>query len=78
MNKISKKYQYPIMASIILPTMLLTMTAIMAFETSPDNMFFTFWLEAIKNIIPPALGVFIIVTPTVRLFVTKVLIEKEQ
>ena len=66
------------MVSIVLPTMLLSMPAIMVAKNLPENgVFFDAWLNAVLQIVPPALLLLAIVAPTVRLFVTKVLLEPE-
>ena len=78
MKKFPRKFQYPLMVSMVLPTMLLSMPAIMVSKTLPvDGEFFVAWVNAVSQMVPSALLLLAIVAPTVRLFVTKVLIEPE-
>jgi len=82
MKKFSRKFQYPLMVSMVLPTMLLSMPAIMVAKTLPENgvfsgAFLEAWLNAVSQLVPSALLVLALVAPTVRLFVTKVLLEPE-
>lgn len=73
MKKLPRKFQYPLMIS-----MLFGMTAIMAFKTMPaDTSFLAVWWDSISLVIPSALMLLAIVAPTVRLFVTKVLLEPD-
>lgn len=79
MKKINRKFQYPLMASMVLPTMLLGMTAIMSYRAMPEGaVFLDAWMVAIGQVIPPALLLLAVVAPIVRLFVTKVLLEPEE
>ncbi|WP_375749170.1 DUF2798 domain-containing protein [Vibrio sp. HN007] len=79
MKKFPRKLQYPLMVSMVLPTMLLGMPAIMAFKNLPQDMsFINAWLNAVGQVVPYALMLLAVVAPTVRLFVTKVLLEPEQ
>ncbi|GAL13395.1 hypothetical protein JCM19233_4397 [Vibrio astriarenae] len=58
--------------------MLLSMPAIMVSKTLPvDGVFFDAWVNAVCQMVPSALLLLAIVAPTVRLFVTKVLVEPE-
>lgn len=76
MKRFPRKFQYPLMVSMVLPTMLLSMPAIIVAKTHPDNgAFFDAWLDAVHQIVPSALLLLFFVAPLVRLFVTKVLIE---
>lgn len=78
MKKFPRKFQYPLMVSMVLPTMLLSMPAIMVAKTLPANgVFFDAWLNAVSQMVPSALLVLALVAPAVRLFVTKVLLEPE-
>ncbi|MGL6313540.1 DUF2798 domain-containing protein [Vibrio sp. WXL103] len=78
MKKFPRKFQYPLMASMVLPTMLLSMPAIMVAKTLPqDGVFWDAWLNAVSQMVPSALLLLAVVAPTVRLFVTKVLLEPE-
>ncbi len=82
MKKFPRKFQYPLMVSMVLPTMLLSMPAIMVAKALPENgvftdAFFGAWLSAVSQMVPSALLVLALVAPTVRLFVTKVLLEPE-
>lgn len=78
MNKFPRKFQYPLMVSMVLPTMLLGMPAIMVAKNLPQHVsFLNAWLEAVGLIVPSALLLLAVVAPTVRLFVTKVLLEPE-
>ncbi|MFI3275611.1 MAG: DUF2798 domain-containing protein [Vibrio sp.] len=68
------------MISMVLPTMLLSLPAIVAAKNLPqDDVFdawiFAAWMTAIGQMLPSALLVFAVVAPIVRLFVTKVLLE---
>lgn len=66
------------MVSMVLPSMLLGMPAIMVAKSLPqDASFLNAWLEAIGLIVPSALLLLAVVAPTVRLFVNKVLLEPE-
>ncbi|PSW15794.1 DUF2798 domain-containing protein [Photobacterium rosenbergii] len=76
MKKFPRKYQYPLMMSMVLPTMLLSMPAIMAYKTLPEGMsFYEAWLAAVGQMLPSALMLLAVVAPTVRIFVSKVLLE---
>ncbi len=76
MKKFPRKFQYPLMVSIVLPTMLLSMPAIMVAKNLPQGgVFFDAWLTAVGQMLPSALLLLAVVAPTVRLFVTKVLLE---
>ncbi|CZF78025.1 hypothetical protein GCE9029_00568 [Grimontia celer] len=82
MKKLPRKFQYPLMVSMVLPIMLLSMPAIMVAKTLQENGLFSdafleAWLSAVSQIVPSALLVLALVAPTVRLFVTKVLLEPE-
>ncbi|QIA65114.1 DUF2798 domain-containing protein [Vibrio astriarenae] len=78
MKKFPRKFQYPLMVSMVLPTMLLSMPAIMVSKTLPvDGEFFDAWVNAVSQMVPSALLLLAIVAPTVRLFVTRVLVEPE-
>lgn len=79
MKKFDRKYQYPLMMSMVLPTMLLGMSGIMAFRNLPVGAdFFSAWGGAIAQVVPSALLLLVVVAPIVRLFVTKVLLKPEQ
>lgn len=79
MKKFSRKFQYPLMVSMVLPTMLLGMPAIMAYQSLPEGAsLLDAWMEMVGNIVPSALLLLAVVAPTVRLFVTRVLLEPEQ
>lgn len=78
MKKFPRKFQYPLMVSMVLPTMLLSMPAIMVTKTlSAEEAFLGAWLNAVTQMVPSALLVLAVVAPMVRLFVTKVLLEPE-
>jgi hypothetical protein len=78
MKKFPRKFQYPLMVSMVLPTMLLSMPAIMVAKTlSADEAFLDAWLNAVAQMVPSALLVLAVVAPMVRLFVTKVLLVPE-
>ncbi|WP_394242295.1 DUF2798 domain-containing protein [Vibrio astriarenae] len=78
MKKLPRKFQYPLMVSMVLPTMLLSMPAIMVTKTLPaDGEFFDAWVNAVSQLVPSAVLLLTIVAPTVRLFVTRVLVEPE-
>lgn len=79
MKKLPRRFQYPLMASMILPIMLLGMPAIMTYQNLPDNAsFMNAWMGTVGQIVPPALALMAFVAPSVRLFVTRVLLEPEQ
>lgn len=76
MKKFSRKYQYPLMVSMVLPSMLLGMPAIMAYRNLPaDGVFIDHWLAMLSQVVPAALMLLAVVAPSVRLFVSKVLLE---
>ncbi|NOH78651.1 DUF2798 domain-containing protein [Vibrio sp. RE86] len=78
MKKFPRKFQYPLMVSMVLPTMLLSMPAIMVAKTvSSEDAFFEAWMTAVAQMVPSAILLLAIVAPTVRLFVSKVLLEPE-
>lgn len=78
MKKFPRKFQYPLMISMVLPTMLLGMPAIMAAKSLPQGAsFIDAWLEVAGLMLPNVLLLLAVVAPTVRLFVTKVLLEPE-
>lgn len=78
MKKFDRKFQYPLMMSMILPTMLFGMSGIMAYRALPDSGdFFAAWGTAIAQVVPSALVLLVLVAPLVRLFVTKVLLQPE-
>lgn len=79
MKKFPQKFKYPLIASMVLPSMLLGMTAIMARKmVSDDVSFMSAWSCSIGEVIPSALLLLAVVAPTVRLFVSKVLLESEE
>ena len=79
MKKFDRKFQYPLMVSMVLPTMLFGMSGIMAFRNLPiGGDFFSAWGAAIVQVVPSALLLLAVVAPLVRLFVTKVLLKPEQ
>jgi hypothetical protein len=78
MKKFPRKFQYPLMMSMVLPTMLLGMSGIMAYRNLPLGAdFFSAWGAAIEQVVPPALLLLAVVAPIVRLFVTKFLLQPE-
>lgn len=78
MKKFPRKFQYPIMVSMVLPTMLLGMPAIMVAKNLPNGApFLDAWMSAAGQMLPSALLLLAIVAPTVRLLVTKILLEPE-
>jgi hypothetical protein len=79
MKNIPRKYQYPLMVSMVLPSMLLGMSGIMAYRNLPAGAnFITSWGEAIVQVVPSALLLLVVIAPMVRLFVTKVLLQPEE
>lgn len=83
MKKFPRKFQYPLMMSMVLPTMLLGMSGINAYRSLPAgadffSAFFSAWGTSIAQVVPPALMLLAVVAPMVRLFVTKCLLEPEQ
>lgn len=76
MNKFPRQYQYPLMISMVLPSMLLGMPAIMAYRNPVAGIgLFDAWTAALAQVLPAAAMLLAVVAPTVRLFVTKVLLE---
>lgn len=79
MKKFPRKFQYPLMVSMVLPTMLFGMSGIMAYRNLPEGAnFFSAWGTTIEQIVPSALLLLAVVAPTVRLFVTKVLLQPDK
>ncbi|GAA67009.1 DUF2798 domain-containing protein [Pseudoalteromonas arctica] len=79
MKKFNRKFQYPLMISMVLPTMLLGMSGIIAFRNLPTGAdFVSAWGSTIVQVVPSALLLLAVVAPIVRLFVTKVLLKPEQ
>ena len=79
MKKFPRKFQYPLMVSMVLPTMLFGMSGIMAYRNLPlGGDFLSAWGTAIAQVVPPALLLLVVVAPTVRLFVTKFLLQPEE
>lgn len=78
MKKFPRKFQPILTMAMMLPIMLLSMSGIMAYRTLPAGAsFLDVWGQAIINVVPPALLLIAVVAPTVRLFVTRVLLEPE-
>lgn len=79
MKKFPRKFQYPLMMSMVLPSMLLGMPAIMALRNlTADTNFLNLWWGMLSQVVPSALLLLLFVAPIVRLFVTRVLLEPEQ
>ncbi|MGQ7269978.1 hypothetical protein [Marinobacter sp. V034] len=79
MKKFPRKFQYPLMASLVLPTMLLGMSAIMTYQNLPEGAsFLNAWMNMVGQVVPPALLLLAVIAPSVRLFVSRVLLEPEQ
>ena len=82
-KKLPRKFQFPLMASMVLPSMLLGMSGIMAYRHLPTgadfvSSFFPAWGSAIVQVVPAALLLLVVITPLIRLFVTKVLLQPEE
>jgi hypothetical protein len=78
MNKIPKKFKIPLMMSIMLPTMILGLPAIMTYRLLPDGAdFLSNWINAVGQSAPLALGMALSVGFLANLFITKVLLESE-
>ncbi|QIZ75770.1 DUF2798 domain-containing protein [Ferrimonas lipolytica] len=76
MKKFPRQYQYPLMISMVLPSMLFGMPAIMAYRHLPEGMsFFDAWMGMLGQVLPAAAMLLAIVAPIVRLFVTQVLLQ---
>ncbi|SHG79320.1 hypothetical protein [Ferrimonas marina] len=76
MKKFPRQFQYPLMVSMVLPTMLMGMPAIMAYKSLPEGGdFLAAWGSNLASMLPSTLLLLAVVAPTVRLFVTKVLLE---
>lgn len=79
MKKFPRKFQYPLMVSMVLPNMLLGMSGIMAYRNLPIGAdFFSAWGSAIAQVVPAAILLLAVIAPLVRLFVTKVLLQPEE
>ena len=79
MKKFPRKFQLPLMISMMLPTMLLGLPAIMTFRSLPAGAdFLGSWFHAVTQTAPFALVLVAIAAPTIRLFVNKVLLEPAQ
>ncbi|WP_350433236.1 DUF2798 domain-containing protein [Shewanella sp. H8] len=78
MRKFPSKFKYPLMISMVLPTMLLSMPAIITYKSMPqDGEFIALWFDTIVQVVPSALILLAVVAPTIRVFVSTVLIEQE-
>ncbi|MBM7034829.1 DUF2798 domain-containing protein [Vibrio ulleungensis] len=78
MKKFPRKFQYPLIASMVMPTMLLSMPAILVSKHLPaDESFLDAWLSAVSYMVPIALMLFAVVAPLARLIVTRVLLVPE-
>lgn len=79
MKKFPRKLQYPLMMSMVMPTMLMGMPAILTYQTLAEGAsFLSAWVEMLGRIVPFALLLFLVVAPIVRLFVIRVLLEPEE
>lgn len=79
LKRVPRKFQYPLMISMVLPTMLLAMPAILTYQNLPEGApFMAAWFNTLSQVIPAALTVLVVVAPIVRLFVTRILLEPEQ
>ncbi|AYM88846.1 MULTISPECIES: hypothetical protein [Pseudoalteromonas] len=78
MKKIPRKYQYPLTVSMVSSSMLLGTSGVMAYKTLPDEAsFISAWINSIEQIIPFAIMLLLVVAPTIKLLVTKILLEPE-
>lgn len=78
MKKLPRKFQVPLIISIMMPTMLLGLPALMLYTNLPaGTALFEPWLDAVSKTIPLALPMAITAGTLARLFVSKVLIEAE-
>jgi len=78
-KKFQRKFQYPLIASMVLPNMLLGMSGIMAYRNLPSGGdFFSAWGVAIAQVVPAAILLLAVIAPLVRLFVTKVLLQPKE
>ncbi|TCI01968.1 DUF2798 domain-containing protein [Corallincola luteus] len=82
MKKLPKKFQYPLIISMVMPTMLLGMPAIFAFRQLPGDSFqfkewVNVWQSTVVEFVPFAFLLLVIVASTARLLVTKLLIEND-
>ncbi|MBY5991160.1 DUF2798 domain-containing protein [Ferrimonas balearica] len=78
MKKLPRRFQYPLMVSMVLPTMLMGMPAIQAYKTLPQGEpFLDAWLAALGQMLPTTLLLLAVVAPTARLVVTRLLLEPE-
>lgn len=76
LKKFPRHWQYPLMISMVLPSMLLLMPAILTWQNLPDGaLFLDAWFKTLGQVVPAALMVLVVVAPAVRLFVTRVLLE---
>lgn len=78
MNNIPRKFKIPLMMSIMLPTMILGLPAIMTYRFLPDGAdFISSWMNAVGQSAPLAFLLAISVGAAANFFITKVLLEPE-
>ncbi len=79
MKKLPHKFKFPLIASIMMPTMLLGMPAIMTYRNlSEGEPLLELWLTTVEQTVPPALLMAVVVGSLARFFVTKVLVEPHE
>lgn len=79
MRKFPRRFQNALITMLMMPTMLLSMSAIMAYRSMPvGSDFVSAWGQAIAHVAPTALLLIAVVAPTIRLFVTKILLQPEE
>ncbi|MDO6514413.1 MULTISPECIES: hypothetical protein [unclassified Neptuniibacter] len=79
MKKLPNKFQVPLVMSIMVPTMLLGMPAIVVYRNATaDSVLFDEWIATVSQTLPLALLLFFSVGSLARLVVTKFLVEPKE
>lgn len=79
MKKFNKKYQMPLTAMFMMPSMLLGLPALRLWITTPKGEpIYDKWIETISTGAPISLLFILILFPLIRTVVTKYLIEPEK
>lgn len=79
MKKFPRKFKIPLMMSIMLPTMILGLPAIMTYRLLPDGGdFLSHWLNAVGQSAPLALGMALSVGFVANMFISRVILEEEK
>jgi hypothetical protein len=78
MKKLPYKYKYPLMISIVMPTMMLGLPALMTYYNLVEGaLFVEQWMYTMGQVVPSALLMLLAIAGTVRLVVTKFLLESD-